>query len=175
MLRLSSEPNWTNGVFDLRQKYNLPLNDTNIQNMSSQMWKSLVVGTIKRQAFSQLSHESSTNAKTRHLAYARLQKSPYINLLGLKVVRVLFRAKLRMLDLKTSFKRKYTSYSCPFCRAKPETFDHLFKFTDGLHCPQSLKHVTLQNLANTNDIDRLKQIGCFLLKYQKYRDVYEGR
>ena len=94
MLRLSSEPNWANGVLDLRQKYNLPLNDTNIQNMSSQMWKSLVVGSIKRQAFSQLSHECSTNAKTKHLAYGRLQKSPYINLLGPQVVRVLFRAKL---------------------------------------------------------------------------------
>ena len=52
MLRLSSEPNWANGVLDLRQKYNFPLNDTKIQNMSSQMWKSLVVGTIKKQAFS---------------------------------------------------------------------------------------------------------------------------
>ena len=162
-------------VLDLRQKYSLPFNDTNIQNMSSQMRKSLVVGTIKKQAFSQLSHESSTNAKTRHLAYARLQKSPCINLLGPQVVRVLFRAKLQMFDLKTNFKRKYTSYSCPFCRAEPETFDQLFKCTDGIHCPQSLKHVTLQNLANTNDIDRLKQIGCFLLKYQKYRDVYDRR
>ena len=46
MLRLSSEPNWASGVLDLRQKYNLPLDDTNIQNMFSQMWKSLVVGTI---------------------------------------------------------------------------------------------------------------------------------
>ena len=36
MLRLSSEPNWVNGVLDLRQKYNLSLNDTNIQNMSLQ-------------------------------------------------------------------------------------------------------------------------------------------
>ena len=139
------------------------------------MWKSLVVGTVKKQAFSQLSHESSTNARTRHLAYTRLQKTSYIKLLGPQVVRVLFRAKLRMFDLKINFKIKYTSYSCPFCGAEPETFDHLFKCIDGLHCPQSLKHVTLQNLANTNDIDRLKQIGCFLLKYQKYRDVYEGR
>ena len=163
MLRMNSEPNWANGVLDLRQKYSLPLNDTNIRNMSSQMWKFLVVGTVKKQAFSQLS------------AYARLQKSSHINVLGPQVVRVLFRAKLRMFDLKTNFKRKYTSYSCPFCGAEPETFDHLFKCIDGLYCPQSLKHVTLQNLANTNDIDRLKQIGCFLLKYQKYRDVYEGR
>ena len=92
-----------------------------------------------------------------------------------QVVRVLFRAKLLMFDLKTSLKRKYTSYSCPFCGAEPETFDHLFKCTNGIHCPQSLKHVTLQNLANTNDIDRLKQIGCFLLKYQMYRNVYEGK
>ena len=146
-MRLSSEPNWANGVLDLRQKYNLTLNDTNIQNVSSQMWKSSVVGTIKKQAlFSQLSHECSTNAKSRHLAYGRLQKSPYINLLGPQVVRALFRAKLRMFELKTNFKKKYTSYSCPFCRAEPETFDHLFKCTDGLRCPHSLKDVTLQIL-----------------------------
>ena len=61
-------------------------------------------GTVKKQAFSQLSHESSTNAKTRHLDYARLQKSSFINLLGPQVVRVLFRAKLQMFDLKTNFK-----------------------------------------------------------------------
>ena len=75
MLTLNSEPNWANGVLGLRQKYNLPLNDTNIQNMSSQIWKSLVVCTVKNR---QLSHESSTNAKTRHLAYARLQKSSVV-------------------------------------------------------------------------------------------------
>ena len=38
---------------------------------------------------------------------------------------------------------------------------------------QSLKDVKLQNLADTDDINNLKQIGFFLLKYQKYRDVYE--
>ena len=48
MLRLSSEPNWANGVLDLRQEYNLPHNDTNIQNMFLQMWESLVLGTIKK-------------------------------------------------------------------------------------------------------------------------------
>ena len=51
MLKLRSEPNWANGALDLNQKYSLPLNDTNVQNMSSQMWKTLVVGTIKKQAF----------------------------------------------------------------------------------------------------------------------------
>ena len=172
MLRLSFEPNSAHGVLDMRQKYNLPHNDTNIQNMSLQMWKSLVAGTIKKTGiFTELSHECSTNAKPRHLAYGRLQKSPYINLLGPQVVSVFCRTKLRTFDLKTNFKMKYTSYSCPFCRAEPETFDYLFKYTDGLHCPQSLKDVILQNLGNTNDIDRLKQIGCFLLKYRKYRDV----
>ena len=78
-----------------------------------------------------------------------------------------------MFDLKTNFKKKYTSHSCPVCRAELEAFDHLFKCTDGLHCPQSLKDVTLQNLANTNDIDNLKQMGFFLRKYQIYRDDHE--
>ena len=112
--------------------------------MSLQMWKSLVVVTMKKQTFSQLSHECITNAKTRPVAYDRLQKSSYINLLGPQVVLVHLRAKLGMFDLKTNFK-KYTSHSCPFCRAEPETFHYLFKCTDGLHCPQSLKDVTLQN------------------------------
>ena len=174
MLRLSPGPYWANCVLDLRQKYNLPLSDTNIQNMSSQMWKPLLVSAIKKQAFSQLSHECSTKAKSRHLAYGRPQKSSYINLLGPQIARLIFIAKLQMFDLKTNFKRKNTFHRCPFCRTEPETFDHLFKCADGLHCPQSLKGITLQNLANTNDIDKLEQTGFFLLKYQKYRDVYEG-
>ena len=69
------------------------------------------------------------------------EKGPYINLLGPQVVHILFRAKLRKSDLKTNFKKKYTSHSCPFCRAEPKTFDLLFKCTDTIHCPQSLKDV----------------------------------
>ena len=76
-----------------------------------------------------------------------------------------------MFDLKTNSKRKYRSHSCPFCRVEPETLGYLFKCTDGLHCPQD---VALQHFTNTNDIDNLKQIGFFHLKYQKFRDVYEG-
>ena len=79
-----------------------------------------------------------------------------------------------MFDLKTNFKRKYTSHSRPFCRAELETFDHLFKCTEGLQCPQPLKDVTLQTLANTNDTYNLKQITFLFLKCQKYRDAYEG-
>ena len=139
------------------------------------MWKSLVVGTLKKQAFSQLSNdEYSTNAKTRHLVYGRLQKSPYINLLGPQVVCVLFRAKLQTFDLKTNFKKKYTCYRAAHfveLNQKPLILcpSVLMDFT-----VQSLKDVTLQNLANTNDIDNLKKkLFFFILKYQKYRDVYE--
>ena len=165
MLRLSSEPNWAIGVFDLGQKCSLSLSDTNIQNMASQMWKSLV----RKQAFSQLSDECSTNAKARHVAYGRLQ-----NLLGLQVVRVLFRGKLLIFDLKSNFKRSTHLIAAHFVELNQKTFDHLFKCTDGLYCPQSLKDVTLQNLADTNGTDILKQIGLFLQKSQKYSDVYKG-
>ena len=70
-----------------------------------------------------------------------------INLLDPKVVPVFFEAKLRMFDLKSNFKRKYKS--------------HLFKGTDGLHCPQSLKDIALPDLTNTNDTANLTQIGFF--------------
>ena len=34
MKRFGSEKSWANNVFSLRKAYNLPLNDTNVQNMS---------------------------------------------------------------------------------------------------------------------------------------------
>ena len=79
-----------------------------------------------------------------------------------------------MFDLKTNFKREYKSHGCLFCRAEPETLEHLFKGTDGLYCPQSLKDTALPNLKNINDTDNLKQTG-FFSKNTKYRGVYERK
>ena len=42
MLKYGSEENWANNILDLRRKYNLPLKDENISNMSKPVWKSIV-------------------------------------------------------------------------------------------------------------------------------------
>ena len=47
MLKYSSEENWANNILDLRRKYNLPLKDENISNMSKPVWKSIVKRQIQ--------------------------------------------------------------------------------------------------------------------------------
>ena len=51
MLKFNDESNWGNEVLDLRKKYNLPLKDENIKNMSERDWKSIVKRSVYREAF----------------------------------------------------------------------------------------------------------------------------
>ena len=50
-LKHSSEENWANNILDLRRKYNLPLKDENISNMSKPVWKSIVKRQIQYYVF----------------------------------------------------------------------------------------------------------------------------
>ena len=51
MLKFKDETNWGNEAFGLRKKYNLPLKDENIKNVSERDWKSFVKSSVDRKAF----------------------------------------------------------------------------------------------------------------------------
>ena len=115
MLKFGSEANWANNVLGLQQAYNLPLNDANIKHMDHRYWKSLVKITIKQVASSKLVETCSTSRKTSHLTYPRLKTSKYLHELDPQHARVIFRAKVRILDLKINFKKTYAqNLLCPF-------------------------------------------------------------
>ena len=123
MLKFGSEANWANNILGLQQAYNLPLNDANIKRMDHRYWKSLVKSTINQVAFSKLVETCFTSRKMSHLTYPRLKTSKYLHdiyyiyELDPQHAHVIFRAKVRILDLKISFKKKYAqNLSCPFCR-----------------------------------------------------------
>ena len=54
MLKYQAERNWANNVHELRGKYNLPLNDENVCNLTYSMWKKMVHDRVKYVAFSSL-------------------------------------------------------------------------------------------------------------------------
>ena len=54
MLKYEFEPNWANNILGLREKYNLPLNDLNIQNLSKPQWKTMVKSQVKKFVFSHI-------------------------------------------------------------------------------------------------------------------------
>ena len=76
-----------------------------------------------------------------------------------------------MFDIKVNYKNKYsTDLSCPFCKMKTETFDHLFECISGLYCPSNLRSIHFSNFCNEASVEDVKRTAKFLLKYSKYRE-----
>ena len=171
MLKYGSEENWANNILDLRRKYNLPLKDESIGNMSKPVGKSIVKRQIQYYVFNCLLESCQSNRKTALLRYNKFKSVDYLTKLDPEIARVLIKARLRMFEVKVNFKKKYNyKLSCPLCTDETETFDHIFQCPDGVLCPQSITCMTLEKLSREEDTDILNTTGRFLLKYAKYRE-----
>ena len=119
MLRFSEEVNWASDVVGLRKKHNLPLHDDNVKNMGVKNWKWIAKSTIYREAFWELKAECYSNKKTSHIAYKRFGTSDYLLKLSPELARFVFKARTRMFDIKSNYKKKYGSVlTCTFCMVK---------------------------------------------------------
>ena len=54
MYKFQNEPNWVNNVFELRSRYNLPLNDMNVKSMTRNDWKIFVKNRVKACTFEKI-------------------------------------------------------------------------------------------------------------------------
>ena len=128
MLKYQAERNWANNVHELRSKYNLPLSNANVCNITYDTWKRIVNGRIKHVAFLSLTEMCSTNKKTFLLSYSKLMSAPYLSKFKPEVVRMVFRARVGVYDIKDNFERKYDGdLNCPFCIQLHENFEHIFQ------------------------------------------------
>ena len=90
------------------------------------------------------------------------------------ITRMLFRARVGGVhDIKEKLKKKYDGeLSCPFCRQFPEQFEHIFQCNSGILCKKSLRGTTLYDVITTKDMQKTKKSGKFLVKYQKYTEIF---
>ena len=173
MLKYPYERNWANCILDLRYKYNLPLCDDNIINMTKSMWKVMVKNRIKKHALEQLLSKCQENKKTSHLRYHRLERASYVTNVDQEIARIIFKTRLQVFDVKENFKKKYSyCLSCPFCKTEDETFNHLFKCSSGLFFNSKLRNSNLMKVSHDNDLRFLKHLDRYLIKYQKYREIF---
>ena len=132
MLKYSSEKNSANNILDLRRKYNLPLKDEHISNMSKPVWKSIVKRQMQYYVFNYLLESCQSNRKTALLRYNKFKSVDYLTKLDPEIATVLIKARLRMFEVKVNFKKKYNyKLNCPFCTDETETFDHISQCPDG--------------------------------------------
>ena len=138
--------------------------------MSVRDWKSFVKSSVYREAFLSLQVELSMNRKTSHLSYSKLCTKDYLKQLSHSFARVVFKAKTRMLDIKTNYQNKYCeNLKCPFCCVLDESFDHIFTCRFGIRVPREIKHFRMQSFGSEIPLPVLEKIGQFLKRYLKYR------
>ena len=112
-------------------------------------WKWIVKSTIYREAFWQLKAEYYSNKKTSHVTYKHFGTADYLLKPSPEVARLVFKAKTRMFDTKSNYKKKYRSVlTCPFCMVQDETFDHLFTCQHGIVIPNILQGVTFNSFSS---------------------------
>ena len=163
MLKFKDETNWGNEVLGLRKRYNLPLKDENIKNMPERDRKSFVKSSVYKEAFLQLQVELLMKRKTSYLSYSKLCTKDYLKQLPPSFARVVFRAKTRMLDIKTNYKNKYCeNLKCPFCCVLDESFDYISTCRFGIRVPKEIKHFRLQSYGSEVPLPVLERLGSFL-------------
>ena len=92
-----------------------------------------------------------------HLSYLPFsQRAEYLEKLQPNLARVVFKARVRMFDIKVSCKSKYSSdLSCLFRKTETETFDHLFECISGLYCPSDLRNIQFSDFCNDASVDNV--------------------
>ena len=93
MLNYQTERNWAKNVHALHTKYNLPLNDETVSNMTFAMWERIVYRWIKGVVFLSLNEACSTNRKTCHLKCSKLMRAPYLTSFKSEVALMVFRER----------------------------------------------------------------------------------
>ena len=74
---------------------------------------------IRDEAFMQLMAQCKGNKKTMHLTCHSVKRAEYLEKLEPNLARIVFKARVRMFDIKVNYKNKYSNdLSFPFCKWK---------------------------------------------------------
>ena len=133
----------------------------------------MVKNHVKRSAFLTLFEKSLENKKTKHLWYSKLGIQPYITGLDPDTACNVFKAHLNMYEIKANFKKMYESdFLCSFCKIEDETFQHIFSYSAGVLCKNSLKENNLFiKLSHFICLRYLKDTGEFLHRHKKHMEM----
>ena len=108
MLKYQAERNWENNVHELRSKYNLPLSDENVCNITYDTWNRIVNDRIKHVAFLALIEMCSTNKRTCLLLYSKLMRAPYLSKFKPEVARMVVKVRVGVMTSKTILRESMT-------------------------------------------------------------------
>ena len=162
--KLLFEKNWANEISRLREHYNIMLKDSEIQQMKKEKWRTLIKEKIVAKTFHELKDKLELKTKTKNLTYKSLRRQQYIYEIPATLARIIFKARLSMINVKMNYKSKYVNnWKCRLCGTEKESYSHLFTCKE---YGEDIKEITegLDGLdpncifgENTEDLNRVAQ------------------
>ena len=111
------------------EKLKINLSFEEIESMSKRKFKKLVKKNVKKEAFKYLNDQKSTQSKTEKIGYQKLEIQDYLidENCNTKLSKLIFKARTKMLDIKTQLKWKYDDNTCIECGENEETGDEILR------------------------------------------------
>ena len=107
----------------------LNLNEAELITMSKFSLKQVLKKQIPVVAFQYLKKLAESHSKVNHVMYRNLKGMPYFEdcRLSAEQIKLLFKFRTRMVNVRNNFRRNYACSSCPLCGMHIDTQEHLFE------------------------------------------------
>ena len=125
LAKLPEYNNWWCGVRKLMERYSIQLEETEIKEMSKDLFKKKVKVAIRNQAFEDLKKECGSKKKTENIQYTTFETQDYIKLLYPNIARTIFKCRAKTLNIKSHTKFKFKDSLCRWCGVTDETLEHI--------------------------------------------------
>ena len=143
-------------------RYGLSTDDWYVETTGINEWKHTVKYAVSNYVFRLLKSQCKEKKKTKSLCFEKYLQSDYLTSLPPLPARLVFKARLKMYDVKDNFKIKDEfDLNCPVCRKEAETLQHILQ----CDCNPFVKHKTLISvnvlLQQKHNTEALKKWGSF--------------
>ena len=103
------------------------LRDSEIKQIKKEKWKTLIKEKIVAKTFHELKYKLELKTKTKNLTYMSFKRQQYKYELPATLARIIFKARLSMIDMKMNYQSKYVNnWKCRLCGTEEESYSHLF-------------------------------------------------
>jgi hypothetical protein len=146
---------------------NLQLTDEEIQGYSQDQFKRIVKTRIEKCAIKHLIELRNSHSKSENLKINGFKPADYLMSKNLtsEEVKILFKLRTRMIDVKGNFSSCYTNNMwCKLCNLFTETQQHL------LECP--VLRIRTKNIINVKEVDHNMIFGS-LKNQEKVAKIYK--
>ena len=162
-LRVDSEINWWTETEKIMRRFSLDP-DTLRHNKNK---RAIIKEKISESFKKQIIHTMIDKSKVRyHFSNNRgelFSRKPYLKKLTRYQASIIFKARCRMIEVKSNYKGSYNDLTCRLCGQQEETQDHILtECTENKIEDQS--KISIDDIFNDNDLSILKRAGDIIRK-----------